>query len=340
MRIIQVGMGGFGRHWIEAVLASTEVEYAGFVEVNDVIAGEQAERYKLGAVPVFHTLEDALAAGPVDGVINVTPPAFHREVSVTALEAGIPVLSEKPLADTRASAQEIVRKAEENGVLHMVAQNYRYMVPAQTVKRVLDSGTMGRVGAVGVKYFKGPYLGGFHAGLRYPLLIDMSIHHFDMMRFFLGSDATAIYGRSWNPAWSWHKGNASASAVIEFAGGVVVSYEGSWCATGQETSWVADWRFECENGVILLRDDQVYVQHMTGVLLDDDGYRHYEHGELVAIEPVEMGLITQGYLLHEFYEAVTQGKIPATTCQDNIKSLGMVFGTIESVESGGVVRVS
>ena len=50
----------------------------------------------------------------------------------------------------------------------------------------------------------------------HPLIIDMSIHHFDLMRFFLGSDAVAISARSWNPPWSWFAGDASAAAQIEF----------------------------------------------------------------------------------------------------------------------------
>ena len=118
------------------------------------------------------------------------------------LEAGLPVLSEKPLANTLEAAQEIVRKADETGVLHLVSQNYRYRLPTQTLKRVLDSGQMGQVGALTVNFFKGPRFGGFREEMAYPLIIDMAIHHFDLMRFFLDSDPVSIFGQSWNPAWS------------------------------------------------------------------------------------------------------------------------------------------
>jgi predicted dehydrogenase len=158
----------------------------------------------------------------------------------------------------------------------------------------------------------------------YPLIIDMAIHHFDMMRYFLSSDAVFIFGRSWNPAWSWYKGDASASLILNFANKVVVSYDGSWCSMGAETSWNAHWRFECENGVILMRDDEVYTQTRDG--------------SLKAIRPLEPKYTDQSYLLHAFYDAVANGKTPATTCQDNIKSLGIVFDCIKSFESGAVVR--
>lgn len=323
MRVIQVGIGGMGNTWLKAVLAAPEVEYAGFVEVNESIAQIQVDRYGLDSSVVFASLEEALAAVDVDGVINVTPPRFHRQVSTSALRAGLPVLSEKPLADTLEAAREIVRVADETGVLHMVAQNYRYSVPAQTLKQVIDSGRMGRIGAVTVDFFKGPHFGGFREEMDYPLIIDMSIHHYDMMRFFLDSDPVSILGRSWNPAWSWYKGDASAVVSLAFANQTFVTYCGSWCSTGRETPWNGNWRLECERGVIALHGDQVTVQ-TTG-------------GEVEPVPAVAMARVAQPYLLHEFCQAVTEGVKPATTCQDNIRSLSIVFDTVRSFETRELV---
>lgn len=332
MRVIQVGIGGMGNAWLNVVRQSKDVDYAGFVEVSPRVVAEQTAKYGLDPRLIFASLPDALNAVQADGIINVTPPQFHKEVSITALAAGIPVLSEKPLAGTRDDAQAIVDKANESGVLHMVAQNYRYHVPIQTLKHVLDSGQVGKIGAVTVDFFKGPHFGGFREEMRYPLIIDMSIHHFDLMRFFLGSDPVSVFGRSWNPAWSWFNHDASAAVSLQFRDGAVVAYNGSWCSTGQETPWNANWRFECERGVVTLRDDQVYVQNSqlpTGA----SGI-----GTLTPVEPVLMDRQAQAYLLHEFYESVTQSRLPATTCQDNIKSLGLVFDVIESFETGAIVH--
>ena len=320
-----------GNTWLNAVLQSQEVEYAGFVEVNDAAADAQAQRYGLDRTRIFRSLEEALAKVEADGVIDVTPPQFHPQVSMTALEAGIPVLSEKPLADTLESARAIVRKADETGVLHMVAQNRRYSVPAQTLKRVIDSGRMGRIGAVSVEFYKAPHFGGFREEMPYPLIIDMAIHHFDMMRYFLGSDAVSLFGRSWNPPWSWYKGDASASLVLDF--GIPVSYDGSWCSTGVETAWNGHWRFECEKGVILMRDEEVYIQPRLEARQEMGGFWQYRNEEVTPVSPVQPAHTDQAYLLHEFYDAVTNGRTPATTCQDNIQSLAIVFGALRSFET-------
>ncbi|MCC6455046.1 MAG: Gfo/Idh/MocA family oxidoreductase [Caldilineaceae bacterium] len=326
MKVIQVGLGGMGNAWLRAVQASPHVEYAGFVEINVEIAAEQVAKFGLDPNTVFPSLDQALAAVQADGVLNVTPPQFHRAVSLTALEAGVPVLSEKPLADTPTSAQDIVDAANRTGVLHMVAQNYRYHAPVQTLYQTLHQGGFGAIGGVTVDFFRGPHFGGFREEMPYPLIIDMAIHHFDLMRFFLARDPVTIYGRSWNPPWSWYKGDASASVTLEFGDGVMVSYNASWCSQGQVTPWNANWRFECAEGVVTLVDDQVMTQRPDG------------EPELVpALDPP---LVGQAYLLQEFYEAVTLGKAPVTTCQDNFKSLGIVFDVIQSLVSGAVVPSS
>jgi predicted dehydrogenase len=326
MKVIQVGIGGMGNAWLRAVQASPQVEFAGFVEVNPAIAAEQVAKYELDGNRVFPSLEAALGAVQAEGIINVTPPQFHRQVSVTALEAGIPVLSEKPLADTLAAAQDIVDAANRTGVLHMVAQNYRYHAPTQTLYQTLRQGDFGAIGAVKVDFFKGPHFGGFREEMSYPLIIDMAIHHFDLMRFFLDRDPVAIYGRSWNPPWSWFKGDASAAVTLEFSDHVVVSYNASWCSQGQATPWNANWRFECAEGVISLVDDVVTTQRPDGAL--------------VQIPTLAPERLAQDYLLHEFCAAVMLGKPPVTTCQDNIKSLGIVFDVIQSFISGAVVSSS
>ena len=319
MKLIQVGIGGMGNTWLNAVAASDEADYAALVEINPATAEAQAEKHGLDRRRIYGSLEEALAAVTADGVIVVTPPQTHRAISVAALRAGLPVLSEKPLADTREAAEEIVRVSRETGKLHMVAQNYRYSAPVQTLKRVLDSGALGPVGAVTVRFYRGPHFGGFRETMPYPLIVDMSIHHFDMLRFFLGSDPVRLSGRSWNPTWSWFQGDASASVVIEFDQ-AVATYTGSWCAQSGDTPWNGNWRFDCAQGVVTLEEDHVWVQPHAGLR---------EEAPLLA-----MPRTAQPYLLHEFVTAITTGQPPATTCFDNIHSLQIVLDAITAFTRG------
>lgn len=332
MKVILCGLGSMGRHWLKTVLASTQVELAAMVEIDADAARRCAADFGVDTSLIYPSLEAALAAVQADGVLDVTPPAAHRAVAFAAMAAGLPVLSEKPLAGTREDARTIVERSNQTGVLHMVAQNYRYSPLAQTVRQVLDSGETGAVGAVDVRFFKGPHFGGFREEMPYPLIIDMAIHHFDLLRFFLKANPVSVYGQSWNPPWSWYKGDASAAITARFDSGAMASYHGSWCSQGAETGWNADWRFDCARGVVTVSGDCVYVQRMTGV---EEGRTLTEPREAVPLMTLERQ--AQDYLLHEFYEAVTQGKSPATSCQDNLHTVEFVFDVIESAQTGRAV---
>ena len=200
MKVIQVGIGGMGNAWLHAVQKSEVVEFAGFVEINDDIARRQAEAYALDPARIYPSLPAALEAVAADAVINVTPPQFHREVTVCALEAGLPVMQEKPLAGNLEDARAIAAAAEDTGVLCSVAQNYRYLPLSQTIKNVLDSGELGAVAALSVAFYKGPHFGGFREEMAHPLIVDMAIHQFDAMRYFLGSDAVSDKRAELEPA--------------------------------------------------------------------------------------------------------------------------------------------
>ena len=338
MKVIQVGIGGMGNAWLGAVQRSPQVEYAGFVEINPEIARAQAHAYSLDQSVIFASLPAALEQVDADAVINITPPQFHREVTVTALEAGLPVLQEKPLAGTLDEARAIAAAAEDTGVLCSVAQNYRYQPLTQTLKRVLESGELGAVAAVAAEFYKGPHFGGFREEMSHPLIIDMSIHHFDLMRFFLGGDAQTIHAVSWNPPWSWFAGDASAAVQISFANGAQASYAGSWCSQALETSWNANWRFECERGVLLAKDDRVVVQKLLRVG-DGPGALVNQHALPEDVPLIDMEREGQDYLLQEFYEAVTAGGQTATTAQDNIHTMELVFGIVRACDGGQPVSL-
>lgn len=338
MKVIQVGIGGMGNTWLNAVLQSPQVEFAGFVEIDNEIARAQSEAYNLDRALIFQSLPEALEAVEADAVINVTPPEFHREICVSAMEAGAPVLTEKPLAGNLDDARAIVETANATGILCSVAQNYRYRTLTQTIKAILAGGELGAVAALRCEFFRGPHFGGFREEMRHPLIIDMSIHHFDLMRLFLDSDAVSIAARSWNPPWSWFDGDASAAAQIEFANGAQASYIGSWCSQAMETSWNANWRFECERGVLLVEDDRITAQQLISV---NEGARGLAsaHAEIREVPLIGMECENQDFLLREFFEAVMRGEPVVTTAQDNIHTMEFVFGVVKACDSGGLINL-
>jgi predicted dehydrogenase len=112
-------------------------------------------------------------------------------------------------------------------------------------------------------------------------------------------------------------------------GGVVYTYRGSWCAEGLNTPWASEWHIICEKGSIKwdgAEHYQVQVLGKTGGFISV--YQDMQIPEYDAKDKVE----SHASLIKEFIHCVETGEKPETVCTDNIKSLGMVFGAIESAE--------
>jgi len=172
--------------------------------------------------------------------------------------------------------------------------------------------------------------------MEHVLLLDMAIHTFDAARFLTGADPVAVTCVEWNPPGSWYDHDAAAVATFEMTGGIVYSYRGSWCAEGLNTTWECDWRVIGERGSVRWDGAQGFCAE---VVAQTGGFR----SELAAVPVPEIDPVTKvgahGGVIREFVHAVQTGTDPETVCTDNIKSLAMVFGAIESAETGRRVDI-
>ena len=107
MRIAVAGAGLIGRRHIEELVKSPHASLASIIDPSPEAGALAAE---LG-VPHYATLERALADDRPDGVILATPNRLHVEGGLTCIAAGVPVIVEKPLAETAAGAKQLVEAA-------------------------------------------------------------------------------------------------------------------------------------------------------------------------------------------------------------------------------------
>jgi len=321
MRGIQVGMGGFGRRWQQVIAACDEVEYAAMVDVNPEPLEEARQCFGLEPERAFTDHRAALEAVEADFVLIVVPPCHHREIALAALARGLPVLTEKPLADTIAPAREMVAAAEAAGLPLVVSQNYRYQRWFQTMKRALAEGRLGRVDHLFVSFrLDVTDWGEFRHRMEDVLLVEMAIHHFDMMRCLLGRDAERVVAYTWNPGWSPYAGDPVAAVLILTEGGVPILYEATVVDRGVLTGWNGWWRVECEEGALVYEGQEVLIRH------SDDPPRE--------VPLVEMDFESQDYLLRDFLACLREGREAETSGRDNVRSLAMVFAARDSAHEG------
>ena len=172
--------------------------------------------------------------------------------SKTALEGGKHVLVEKPFAPSVAEAREAVDLAESLGLTLMVSQNYRFFPAVRAVQQLMSEDRLGPLLHIDLDFRRhsppSRTRSRGHRDWDQPLLLDMSIHHFDLLRAVIGTEPTSVYCRTHNPAWAGFKDPPEGSATIDFANDVTVSYRGSWIHPGPKTLWAGEWRMEFENG--------------------------------------------------------------------------------------------
>ena len=269
-----------------------------------------------------------------DFVVDLTTPEAHCSVTCRALRAGCHVIGEKPMASSMAEARRMVRTAEQTGKLYMVSQSRRWDGQHEVIRRMVTGGKIGRLTTINCDFYIGAHFGGFRDEMPSPLILDMSIHHFDLCRFLTGADPVAVYAREFSPAGSWYAGDVAASCIFEMSDGVIFTYRGSWCAEGCHTSWNGDWRFIGTRGTLLYDHDR---EPSGEVVVGKTGF-HRKTRPLAALKPrVKYGNMHGA--LREMLAFLRTGKTPQTECRDNIKSLAMVFAVIESNKRGRRVPV-
>ncbi len=338
-RAVLVGCGGMSRGWLKALKESAlagRVELVGLVDVNLDAAIRLREEAGL-VVAVGTDLTAVMAATAPDLIFDVVVPDGRHDVVAAGLAHGCHVLSEKPMAASLAEAGDLVRLAAVTGRIHAVVQNRRYIGGVRRIRALVESGALGELTALHADFFIGAHFGGFRDAMQNVLLLDMAIHTFDAARFMSGQDAKAVYCHETNPRGSWYAHGAAANAIFEMGNDVVFTYRGSWAAEGAKTSWESAWRLIGTRGTLLWDGADRFEAH---VVAGNEGF-HRPLGLLDVPEPADPAQ-THGHasVIAEFVDAVEAGRTPETNGTDNIRSLAMVFGAIESASTRQRVQIA
>jgi predicted dehydrogenase len=332
LRIIQLGIGGFGYHWSKVLQATPGAEVVGLVDVSQKALAAACDEFGYDSAICFPSLEAAMAAVPADMLLCVSPPLFHLEQITAATSGGLHVLCEKPMATTLADCAQIMRVAQAADRLVAVSQQYRYRPTMRAMTDLIKEGAIGRVGQVRLDFYKGVYFGeeNFRRIMPFPTLVDMSIHHFDLLRSITGLEAETIVGEAWNPPWSANSGDTTAALTMTMNNGARVVYNASWAAQGDFSDWNGNWLIDGDKGSIFYSDGKVILRQT------DEKYQVTAEKEIV---PESLGMTEHSRLLLDFFDCIEIGRSPETSAADNLRSIAMVFAAVEAVQSGAKVPV-
>lgn len=329
-RAILVGCGAMGARWATALSKSPlreRVELVALVDFDRHVAENARQANGYSSAIVTTDLSQALNQVQADIVFDVAVPTARKDLVLTAFTHGCDVLTEKPMAASMSDAATILAASKQHGRVHAVTQNRRFKRSIRRIRQFLASGAIGEISAMHCDFFIGAHFGGFRDAMEHVLLLDMAIHTFDAARFMSGKDALAVYCQETNPKGSWYAHGAAANAIFEMSDGITLNYRGSWAAEGANTSWEASWRIIGTKGTLLWDgEDEITANVVDG----DEGFFRPLRAVPIPEWPDESVTNEHVSAIEDFLDALDGRGTPESAGEDNIKSLAMVFGAIES----------
>jgi predicted dehydrogenase len=333
MRGILVGLGNRAEIWLKTCRDQGKVQMVAYVEPSVSQKDRAVKSWGVPSEKIYSSLDEAIGTleSKADFVLDVTPPASHAKIALTAFKAGLHVLGEKPLSDDFDAAKKVVRAGIQSDVRHMITQNYRFDALPRTSRRLLREGILGDPAQLDIAFYMAwaDIPGSHYVTEPFMFLTDMGIHHFDMARYVLRREAETVQALTWNLPWGWHKGDASHVVVFKMVGGMRAIHRAVGCTLGRKTSWNGDWRIEGPKGCLTWEDNRLFftLDHRTDK-------PHREELTLDA-QPYD----GQRMILEEFLTSIREGRDPECCASDNLKSMSMVFAAVKSAKERREVRL-
>ena len=181
---------------------------------------------------VFTDYDAMLASGLIDAVLISTGNDTHYSMTLKALDAGLHVLCEKPLAMTYAEAVEMTARADASGKTCLVPFTYSFMPAARYLKRLVDEGYIGKPYHLNMRYYTayardGRYMWRFDlAESGAGVVGDIGSHFMYLAQWYYGEIESVMCQFSYfvprapRPDGSdYEKGDDSASILLQFKNG-------------------------------------------------------------------------------------------------------------------------
>jgi predicted dehydrogenase len=229
-----------------------------------------------------------------------------------------------------------------------VGMNFRYLSTSQRIRDYAGSGELGALSHGQFTYLRHrdghrDDLNDYVMSMLHPLLLEQSIHHFDLIRYCYRSEVEALVADSWRPSWSTYEGDCCASVLFQLENGARVSYLGTWTASSNAMSFT--WRSDFERGVLIQRqqfEDLVRIDFRPELGLSGPRFKTPSEAEPTVVEELEpctAFVDDSRLLLSEFNRAVRGQVEPTTTGRDHVRSLCLVHGCVQSIESRQWVKM-
>lgn len=344
LRIGLVGAGNIAKAHLEAYKKVADAEIVAACDIDEKVLAATAEKY--GIAKTYTSEAEMIAAEELDAVDVCVWNCNHAKCSIEALNAGLHVLCEKPMAMNTREAEQMIEAAERNGKLLMIGFVLRFGDEAKIAKDFIDADYLGDI-----YYSKATYLrrhgapGGWFTDKSRSgggPVIDLGVHVIDLTRYLMGKPkalsvyASTQYGMKNRPhlktTVGWAPDNASkedpydvedfAVALIKYEGGKTTLLETSYTMNGEEVTKKE--LYGTKGGVNLNGNDMKIYTEVNGFLADvtPKTSNYIDSADMLVAE------------MAHFVDCALNGTPCRASAQDGLEVMKILDAIYESARTG------
>ncbi len=274
MKILQIGLGGFGKNHLKAwtFLGFGKDLYVADLEKERAIV--ECAKYNIAADRISSNYRDFLRFADIVDI--VTPTDTHYTLCLEALQAGKDVFVEKPMTMTSVEAQHIVEVAERSKHLIQIGYYYRFHPISQHLKTQLKTGSFGKI-----RYINGNFFGFKRARTDVGVTHTDGIHFLDLFNWFLNSFPTEVYAVCRD---HFQRGLEDFSVVLlTYPSGTVAKVESGYIQPGRWKDKVVPGAVTSKEVMIVGDRAAAEVDFETETLAVHDAHHELRNGVWTAV---------------------------------------------------------
>jgi predicted dehydrogenase len=329
LRVGLAGLGSMGRNHLRILSARTDLSLAA---VADPVAAALAAATGETRAQGFAEPLAMVAEADLDAIVIAAPTTAHVPLALAAIERGIAVLVEKPLAATTDEAMRIVRAARAAGVPVQVGHVERFNPAVLELGRLIDDGWLSTVYSIASRR-----AGPFPARIRdVGVTVDLATHDADILSWIAGERPSRVYGET---AQRIHATNEDLLfGLLHFPSGATGMLDVNWLTPAKRRQLIV----VGEEGMFEL---DYLTQHLTFTRATDTtnplligGYAPTFEGEVVELPVVSTEPLAGE--LDAFLSVVRNGGRPVVDAEDGLWAVAIATSLLASASEGRVVDMS
>ncbi|KIL50632.1 Gfo/Idh/MocA family protein [Jeotgalibacillus soli] len=338
LKIGVIGAGSIAKHrHLPEYAANKEVEIAAICDINEERAKSIAKKFNIEKVLTDYR---DLLQEDLDAVSVCTPNYLHAPISIAALEAGIHVLCEKPIATSAEEADQMIEAANKSGKVLMIGHNQRFVEAHVKAKQMVASGKLGKVFSFRTAFgHPGPEAWSADGADSWffrkeeafiGAMGDLGVHKTDLIRYILGEEIIEVAAMIETSSKLKADVDDNAVCLLKTENGIIGTLAASWSYNGKEDNSTVIYT---EKAVLRLEDDEEFSV-----------ITHFKNGtteklKLAQIQSNEDGGQSSSGVIDHFIECVQTGRQPLISGEEGKKSLLVILGAIQSHTTKKIVKL-